>query len=127
MRERITRSLPAIVWMTFIFVMSAQERFPGTFGVSVYMVTIVAHMVLYGILALLLLLAISGSQRPTRTAMLAAVVGAVLYGISDEFHQSFVPGRDASVFDLVVNAIGATLAVIGLTQLRTIVMADSSR
>jgi len=34
---------------------------------------------------------------------------AVLYGVSDEFHQSFVPARDASVMDLVSDTVGAFL------------------
>jgi VanZ family protein len=50
--------------------------------------------------------------------IVSAVVGAALYGVTDEFHQSFVPGRDASVFDLIVNTIGATVAVVLWIRLR---------
>ena len=32
------------------------------------------------------------------------------YGATDEWHQSFVPGRDADVRDLVADAVGAALA-----------------
>jgi VanZ family protein len=110
--ERIARTLPAIAWMSFIFAMSSQHQFPKTFGVSIEFMSIVAHMLLYGTLALLLLYAFWDGRQISRSMMLAAVVGAVLYGVTDEFHQSFVPGRNASVFDLVVNACGATIAVI---------------
>lgn len=34
-----------------------------------------------------------------------------LYGISDEWHQSFVPGRDTDVMDWVADTLGATLAL----------------
>ena len=34
---------------------------------------------------------------------------AIAYGISDEIHQSFVPGRDASVGDLIADSVGAAL------------------
>jgi VanZ family protein len=38
---------------------------------------------------------------------------AILYAISDEFHQSFVPGRNASVIDLGIDAIGISLSLLG--------------
>ncbi|MBU1061227.1 MAG: VanZ family protein [Candidatus Omnitrophica bacterium] len=38
-----------------------------------------------------------------------ASLAAILYGISDEFHQSFVPGRIFSLFDVLADSIGGTL------------------
>ena len=40
--------------------------------------------------------------------MLLTIVCATVYGISDEFHQWFVPGRTADVHDVMADAIGAT-------------------
>jgi VanZ family protein len=37
---------------------------------------------------------------------------ASLYGISDEFHQSFVPGRTPDVVDWLADTSGALLAVL---------------
>lgn len=113
--------------MALIFAMSSREQFPETFGVSIFMLSIVAHLFLYGVLATLLLIAFERDGRATRTARLAAIGGAILYGISDEFHQSFVPGRDASLFDVGVNTIGAILAVTIWTYLRSILTANLSR
>ena len=42
---------------------------------------------------------------------LAAVLVATLYGISDEAHQAFVPGRYPDRFDVLADCVGATLAV----------------
>ena len=50
-------------------------------------------------------------ERVTLLTMLGAIVTAVLYGVSDEFHQSFVPGRTPDVADVVADGIGATAAV----------------
>ena len=36
---------------------------------------------------------------------------AVLYGVSDELHQSFVPGREPSAADILVDGLGALLAL----------------
>ena len=56
MLDRLVRALPAIAWMAFIFAMSSREQFPQTFGMSASMLAVAAHMVLYGTLAMLLLL-----------------------------------------------------------------------
>ena len=46
-------------------------------------------------------------------AVLLTVVCATAYGVSDEFHQTFVPGRTADVHDVAADAIGAALAAAG--------------
>lgn len=72
----------------------------------------VAHFLAYGALCTLLLRALHGGLLPLRLTLgLAAVALATAYGASDEFHQSFVPGRDASVFDLAADFLGAASAV----------------
>ncbi|MFC1632026.1 VanZ family protein [Candidatus Omnitrophota bacterium] len=40
---------------------------------------------------------------------LLAVMFAFVYGLSDEFHQSFVPGRQADLFDVLADGLGACL------------------
>jgi len=40
------------------------------------------------------------------------VILCVLYGISDEYHQSFVPGRSPDLLDIRNDTIGAVLAMI---------------
>lgn len=45
--------------------------------------------------------------------IILAIVGLTfcsLYGISDEWHQSFVPGREASVADWIADTLGAAIA-----------------
>lgn len=111
MIERMRRWLPAVGWMAVIFSMSSRQQFPQPFGFSTFMLAIAAHLVLYGALALLILFAVSHEQRPAQATQISAVLLACLYGISDEMHQSFVPGRDASLCDVVVNTIGASIAV----------------
>jgi VanZ family protein len=41
----------------------------------------------------------------------AAIVVATLYGVSDEFHQVFVPGRSADRYDVLADCIGAAVGV----------------
>jgi len=113
--------------MALIFAMSSTEQFPQPLGLSTFLLSIAAHLILYGVLALLLLVAFAQSLRPSRSSMLAAVAIASVYGISDEFHQSFVPGRDASVFDLLVNTVGATIAVVVWSFRRSAIAAVTLR
>jgi VanZ family protein len=63
-----------------------------------------AHLGLFGALAFSLHRA-TGQLSPT-SAFLAATV-AFLYGVSDEWHQSFVAARDASAVDLSLDLVGA--------------------
>jgi len=71
-----------------------------------------AHMILYTVFGFLLYLTLKNSPYPSFRdhAMLFAIAIGILYGMSDEFHQSFVPGRTASIWDLSADAIGVTLA-----------------
>jgi VanZ family protein len=44
--------------------------------------------------------------------MIISIIFCSLYGVSDEWHQSFVPGRSSDVLDWVADTIGATVAVM---------------
>jgi len=41
----------------------------------------------------------------------------VLYGVTDEWHQSFVPGRDASIADWIADCIGVVAGYAATTGL----------
>lgn len=71
------------------------------------------HGVGYAILGGLLLRALSGGRRAgvTPAVALAAIACSALYGVSDEWHQSFVAGRSPGLGDLMADAAGAALAV----------------
>jgi VanZ family protein len=73
------------------------------------------HALAYAGLALVALRATSGGRwrSATTAAHVAAWAIAAGYGVTDEWHQSFVPGRSADVRDLVANAAGAFVALAG--------------
>lgn len=74
------------------------------------------HVVAYAALAGGWLLTLARSSWPSspRAALLVSLVAAVAYGVVDEVHQSFVPGRVCSLADLMTDAAGATLALMVL-------------
>lgn len=51
-----------------------------------------------------------------RFLAIAGIVFCSLYGVSDEWHQSFIAGRDASVFDWVADTVGALLLTVLLQK-----------
>jgi hypothetical protein len=67
------------------------------------------HAFGYGLLALSYLRGLKGkSQGVDSRWFYAAWVMAVIYSATDEFHQSFVPGRHPAVTDVMIDAFGAT-------------------
>lgn len=73
-----------------------------------------AHMTEYAGLAA----AIGWALEPSmgKRAYLWAIMLAVIYGATDEFHQSFVPGRDADAFDLIPDTLGAIIGIAVLAN-----------
>lgn len=50
---------------------------------------------------------------PMRMALIAFFV-AVLYAVTDEFHQIFVPSRQGQVLDVLIDSLGAALGLLGM-------------
>jgi len=114
-KSRIVRAGAAVLavgWMGVIFALSSLRgsSVPGHFSS-------LAHFGVYAVLGALYLWALPRSERTWRTAF-AAVVLASLYGITDEFHQSFVPGRVPDPADWLVDTAGALAAVLVISGVR---------
>ena len=107
--------VPVVLWMGVIFALSAQRHIPKTFGVSIEYTAVAGHLFVYSVLTTLLYGALPPEFGRRRRAVLALVV-AVLYGMSDEYHQSFVPGRDASLGDLFVDTLSASVTATTLAR-----------
>jgi VanZ family protein len=109
--KRILSSwLPAVVVMLAIFALSAQpqSRLPR-FGWADAVVKKTGHVVGYGLLAL----SFRRGLGRDRNRLVPAWMLSVLYGLTDEVHQAFVPGRQPSAVDvLFFDAAGAALALL---------------
>ena len=93
--------------MALLFAVSAQSDI----GVAGRVPDWLTHGSAYLILGALVSRALAGGLgRPlsARRAVLA-VAFCTLYGVTDEIHQSYVPDRDASVWDVAKDFGGATL------------------
>ena len=96
----------AIVWL------SSQTQYPG--GISLPApLDKVAHASVFGVLAYCFELALRRTRHdlPMYRRQLWIFLAVALFGLSDEWHQSFVPGRDSSAFDWLADALGAALGL----------------
>jgi VanZ family protein len=80
-----------------------------------------AHSGVYFALGVVMFRALAGGSLTGMTFWRggAATLLSMLYGITDEFHQSFVPGRTSDVFDLVADTVGAAAGVVLLLLIRS--------
>ncbi|MHB9038198.1 MAG: VanZ family protein [Armatimonadota bacterium] len=115
LKNRIWRWGPVAFWMVLIFFLSAQSKLPELPGLAEldYGDKIV-HAFAYAILACLIWRALErGLPKMRRIAI--AIAAATVYGLSDELHQLYVPGRCFDLLDLGADALGAAIAAVALT------------
>ncbi len=112
MRAWILRWGPVAFIMVVIFVASAlpSSDLPE-FGAWDVFVKKGGHMLGYALLGMTCLRALNNAKSIMRSQFVIALCLAVLYAISDEFHQSFVPGRTASPWDVCIDAIGGFIGL----------------
>ena len=100
--------LLAAGWMLLIFFLSSQSSLPA---VSFFPgADLLLHAVFYAILCVFLARSFTDPRIRNWNRVILLTVLVTAYGITDEFHQSFVPGRDASIWDVLADNVGGFLA-----------------
>jgi len=95
-----------VVMVLFIFYISSLTFPPVPPGINIK--AILYHFFAFFFLAFFLLPALVKGKK--KNLIFIAIILAVLYGISDEFHQLFVPGRVCSFSDILADSAGIFLA-----------------
>ncbi|WP_420627680.1 VanZ family protein [Candidatus Leptofilum sp.] len=109
------RWLPLLLAMGVIFFASHQPSADlPDFGLWDLGVKKLGHFLAYAVLALLAFRAVLDWQRPYLTTFLIVF----LYALSDEFHQTFIPGRNGTLVDVAIDMTGA-LTCLWLLQRRS--------
>jgi VanZ family protein len=107
--------LPVLGCMAFIFYVSS---LPGKDIPSIFAFQdILFHATIYAILALFFYKAVKNTfaKLVVSRIIIFTVIFGLSYGITDEFHQLFVPGRSASGFDLIIDSAGSLVgSLIGV-------------
>ena len=81
-----------------------------------------AHLLVYAALGAFFMIPLSGG-RVSRITMLTAgtsIVLSFMYGLSDEVHQMFTPGRSPDILDVVADTVGAAAGALGVFILAAI-------
>ncbi len=106
---------PTLVVMLIIFFASSQakgsELMPDFGGWHDLVVKKGAHFLIYASLGLALVRGLRGDQPARRTEYVLAIVLTLLYAIGDEYHQTFVSGRDGNWHDVALDTFGACCAL----------------
>lgn len=126
-RTTIIKSLLILGWMALIFSFSHQPPsisdaqsggvtalfqplFPGVDPDTLtHSIRKIAHFTLYAVLGGLLVWTLFPF---TRRAPLYATFVSLLFALSDEFHQSFIPGRSAELTDVLIDTTGAATGAL---------------
>jgi VanZ family protein len=106
----VTRFLPAILIMGIIFLLSGtpSTKLPDFGGLDT-LAKKGSHMFGYALLSLSYLYAIG--KRDWKYFVISLCL-TILYAITDEFHQSFTPGRNSTWTDVGIDTIGAMIGLI---------------
>ena len=107
--SRIARWLAVAGWMALIFFLSSQPQLPSAPDPwADLLFKKGAHFTVYAVLAVLFRRALP----PGRWIWALSWVLTVLFAASDEWHQSFVPGRHPQLTDVLIDACGATTGLL---------------
>ena len=122
----ILRWFPAVGMMAAIFVLSSlpSSRLPF-FGEYDLLVKKGAHAIGYAMLAAAYYFALPARLSPIYRGVLSFLM-AVLFALSDEFHQSFVPSRHSAIRDVGIDSAGAAVALLAAMIVSTIYSSNSN-
>ncbi len=111
--------LPLIIWMAVIFAFSSRStlvKIENEAGEKI--VYKMGHMLAYAGLAWLWWRALAPHRQVRWPDLLLAFGLTVLYGVSDEIHQRFVPGRHGQPADVFFDAAGAWAMILLIRQVK---------
>ena len=105
--------LPVVIWCGIIFYFSHQPDLSvGLSKVWNLVIAKSAHITEYFVLAILFLRALKINKFSGNRKIFLVAALAIIYACTDEWHQIYVLGRNASVIDVGIDSVGVFLAVL---------------
>ncbi len=102
-----------LISASLIFYISSMTFPAGDDSLGIY--EIIYHLTAFSYLTLFLLISLT-KGKPNKPLIIMGIILAIIYGISDEIHQLFVPGRFASIKDIIINSFGILLTSLAYSN-----------
>jgi len=115
MKKIIYFWLPPVLWMIFIFFLSSRQRIVVSEEQSInFLVFKTLHLIEYMTLFVLFFRAyyLQYKSKGFKNAVILATISTLLYAMSDELHQTFVPTRQGHLQDVFIDLIGITIGIM---------------
>ena len=107
MKTKIINWALVFLWASFIFFLSHQpdlkSNLPGYWD---FILRKIAHITEYAVLTFLLIRALSEHQLSNNQVLIWSMSLAILYALSDEYHQTFILLRQGATRDVLIDSIG---------------------
>ena len=103
--------------MGVIFAFSSRSVIQASeFYLADFVMKKTAHFVEYAVLSILVYRALTQAGIGPKKAMLISIIFSILYAISDEWHQSFTPGREPNVRDVIIDTVGVFAGALTISR-----------
>lgn len=103
--------LPPFLWAGFIFYLSSQPNLKSGLEYDFYLRK-TAHIFEYFVLTFFIYRTFKFHNFANKKAIGFSIAIAFLYALSDEWHQTFVFGREGKLSDALIDAVGILLYLV---------------
>ncbi len=105
-----------IISIIFLILIAAEIFFfsslSGPPGAKFPIISIAYHFIVFFLFAFFLFSSVNGKEKIKLKYLMIVIIISILYAFSDEFHQSFVPGRDAGIKDILTDTAGIFSSIL---------------
>jgi len=122
--SRATRLVAAVAWMAVLWILSSIPTAPDQTTAGIFVPKVLQktlHVIAYAMLSAAWLWVLDTGRSATNTNThtgFMAIGLTTTYAAIDEFHQTFVPGRTGSPWDVALDACGAALAILAVAAVK---------
>ena len=113
MKKLLLYWIPLIIYLVLIFYFSSLPRIELVEVIpQIILKDKLLHVIEYSILSILFYRTFNQYKNIKAITVQLAITFTIIYGLTDEFHQLFVPGRFFSIIDLLADSIGSCSVLI---------------
>lgn len=117
MKKKLLSWLWVILWLAVIYWFSDQPYLKSELKpLWDLILRKIAHMAEYFVLTYLIFKAINNYKLKFKVVLIISLILILIAAVLDEFHQSLVAGRSASVIDVVIDGLGGIILIILLLK-----------